>query len=66
MSTIPEAETYRRALSTMLVAKALSPTYRKLLKAHYAASGHTLSTMELAAVMDWDTHNPVNYHYGTR
>lgn len=49
----------------MQLSRALSPTYLKLLKAHYAAPGHTLTTLELATAMGWDTHSPVNAHYGS-
>jgi hypothetical protein len=65
MTSLPDQETYRIALRTMELSKELSPTYRKLLRAHHAAPAHTIRTMDLAAAMGWDTHAPVNLHYGT-
>ena len=65
MAESPDQETYRRALRGMELSKALSPTYLRLLRAHHAAPNHTLTTLELAAAMGWDTHSPVNAQYGT-
>jgi hypothetical protein len=49
----------------MRISGALTKTYEKLLRAHYRGQNHTLTTMELARAMGWDTHGPVNLHYGT-
>jgi len=65
MSSLPDQETYRIALRTMELSKELSPTYRKLLRAHHAAPAHTMTTLELVAAMGWDSHGGVNLHYGT-
>ena len=61
----PSADLYDRALGTMLFAKALTPKYRELVVAHYNAPNHTATTRELASAMGWDSHSPVNAHYGT-
>jgi len=61
----PDQDTYRLALRTMELSKALTPTYRKLLRVHYAAPRHALTTMELASAMGWDHYGAVNLHYGT-
>jgi hypothetical protein len=64
MADIPCGDALRQGIKDMELAKAITPGYRKLLRAHYAAPGRTLTTMQLAAVMGWDTHSPVNAHYG--
>ena len=49
----------------MEISHALTDTYRKLLRVHFLAKGHAMTTMELASAMQWDTFSPVNLHYGT-
>ncbi len=42
----------------------LNAAQEKLLQAQYRAPGRRMTTMELATVVGWKSHRPVNAHYG--
>ena len=65
VTPVPQSDAFKTALQSMDIAKALSPTSRKLLRTLYGGPGHTRTTMEIAREMGWPTHGPVNLHYGT-
>lgn len=64
MHDAPSTAQYETALKSMDLAKAISPTSRKLLRTLYAGPEHSLTTMKIAREMGWDTHGGVNLHYG--
>ena len=53
-----------RGLESMELAKALTDNDRQLLRTLYSGPDHSLTTMEIAHVMGWDSHRPVNATYG--
>jgi hypothetical protein len=64
MVTVPPTATYERGLQSMELAKALTDHDRQLLRTLYAGPDHSLTTMEIAHAMGWDSHSPVNATYG--
>jgi hypothetical protein len=59
---IPSRERFRSALERL--AAELPENYVALLKAHYAAPGHTTTASNLAEAVGYKSHSGVNLHYG--
>lgn len=57
-----DAAMYARAFSFLW--PKLTHNQREMLRAQYTAPGRTLTTRELAAVVGWKSHSPVNLWYG--
>jgi hypothetical protein len=61
-ATTPDAATYARAFSFLW--PKLTHNQREMIQAQYRAPDRTLSTRELATVVGWKSHSPVNLWYG--